>query len=97
MACKVVAHGEEARRVEAGSAQGGGWRWGLTVVRPWRRGGAGVEGHTGRSRAPPHYGRARERRGKKGRGMTSGSYVSDQFFLKWSRGIDGETVGSPTL
>jgi hypothetical protein len=63
VACKVVAHGEEARRVVAGGARGGGWRWGLTVARPWRRVGAGVESHTGRSRAPPHYGRAGERRG----------------------------------
>jgi len=31
----------------------------------------------------------------KGGGMTTGSHMSDQFFLEWKRGVDGEAVGSP--
>ncbi|KAG2567549.1 hypothetical protein PVAP13_7NG340700 [Panicum virgatum] len=97
-----------ARRRPAGGVQGGGTRGGGAQSGGRRRTGRRLEvgAHRGeaveegrRRRGEPH---GKEPRAaalrpswrKKGRGMTSGSYVSDQFFLEWSRGIDGETVGS---
>jgi len=59
---------------EVGNAQGGGRRWGLTVVRLWRKGDAIVEGYAGKPW--PSWGKK-----GKGEGMTSGSYMSDQFFF----------------
>jgi len=101
VACKVVAHGEEARRVVAGGARGGGRQRTRRRLEVGAHRGEAVEEGRRRRGGPhgeePRAAALRPSWRKKGRGMTSGSYVSDQFFLEWSRGIDGETVGSPTL
>ena len=81
-----VAHGEEV-----GNAQGGGRRWGLTVVRLWRKGDAAVEGHAGKPW--PSWGKGKGERGGDDKWVL---YVRSVFFLVEER-VDGEVVGSPTF
>ena len=104
MACKVVAHGEEARRVVAGGARGGdrqrtrrrlevGAHRGEAVEEGRRRRG-GPQGEVPRAAAlRPSW----RKKGKEGEGDDEWVLRVKSIFLEWSRGIDGETVGSPTL
>ena len=81
MACKVV-----ARRVVAGGARGGGRQRTRRRLEVGAHRGEAVEEGRRRRGGPhgeePHAAALRPSWRKKGRGMTSGSYVSDQFF--WS-------------